>query len=69
VISPWAKPGFVDSATLEFSSVLRMIERVHGLPPLADRDLVAGDFLEAFDFTGKPRPPLPLRERDCSNVT
>jgi phospholipase C len=69
LISPWARPGFIDSAPLEFSSVLRMIERVHGMAPLADRDRIAGDLLEAFDFGGAPRPAMPLRERDCSKVT
>jgi phospholipase C len=69
VISPWAKAGFVDSAPLEFSSVLRMIERIHGLQPLGPRDRIAGDLLEAFDFTGPPRPPLEMPERDCSKVT
>ena len=68
IISPWARPGFVDSAPLEFSSVLRMIERIHGLQTLGPRDRIAGDLLETFDFGGEPRDPLPLEERDCSNV-
>ncbi|MFL5798473.1 MAG: phospholipase C [Actinomycetota bacterium] len=68
VISPWARRGFVDSSTLEFSSMLRLVERIHGLRTLAPRDHVAGDMLEAFDFTRKPRPRLILPERDCSNV-
>jgi phospholipase C len=68
VISPWAKAGFVDSAPLEFSSVLRMIERVHDLPVLGPRDRIAGDFLEAFDFEAEPRPAMPLLQRDCSKV-
>ena len=68
VISPWARRGFVYSSTLEFSSMLRLVERIHGLAALAPRDHVAGDMLEAFDFTRKPRPRLVLPERDCSNV-
>jgi len=69
VISPWARRGFVDSAPLEFSSVLRMIERLHGLPTMAGRDRVAGDLLEAFDFEAPARPADVLEERDCSDVT
>jgi len=65
VISPWARRRSVDSATLEFSSVLRMIERLHGLPPLGPRDRIAGDFLEAFDFSRPPRPRAVLAQRDC----
>ena len=68
VISPWARRGFVDSAPLEFSSVLRMIERLHDLPTMAGRDRVAGDLLEAFDFGKAPRPRMVLPQRDCSNV-
>jgi phospholipase C len=68
LISPWAKPGFVDHTALEFSSVLRFIERLHGLPPLASRDRVADDMLEAFDFTQAPNPPLLRPQRDCSKV-
>ncbi|HXJ67038.1 MAG TPA: alkaline phosphatase family protein [Actinomycetota bacterium] len=68
VISPWARRGFVDSAPLEFSSVLRMIERLHDLPTMAGRDRVAGDLLEAFDFDHAPRPRMVLPQRDCSNV-
>jgi phospholipase C len=66
VVSPWARPGFVDHATLEFSSVLKLIEDLHGLKPLTERDAGAADLLEAFDFTQKPNPPLVLSERDCS---
>ena len=68
VISPWAHRGFVDPATLEFSSVLRLIERLHGLRPLGPRDRIAGDLLEAFDFSRPPRPPAVLAERDCSGA-
>ena len=68
VISPWARRGFVDSAPLEFSSVLRMIERLHDLPTMAGRDRVAGDLLEAFDFNKAPRQRMVLPQRDCSNV-
>ncbi|MDP9342931.1 MAG: hypothetical protein M3Q23_12745 [Actinomycetota bacterium] len=66
VISPWAKPGFVDHTTLEFSSVLKLIEDLHGLKPLTQRDGEAADLLEAFDFTQRPNPLLVLSERDCA---
>jgi phospholipase C len=65
VISPWARPGYIDSRTYDFASVLKTIEVVHGLPPLAERDSRASDMLDAFDFTQKPLPPLVLHERTC----
>jgi len=66
VISPWARPGFVDHRTLEFSSVLRMMEDVFGVSPLGARDRRADDMLEAFDFGQKANAPLVLQQRDCS---
>ena len=68
VISPWAKRGYVDHTTLEFSSVLRLIERLHGLAVLGPRDRVAHDMLEAFDFSQKPIQPVALHPRDCSSL-
>ena len=69
VISPWARRGYVDHTTLEFSSVLRLIEVLHGLPVLGPRDAVAHDMLEAFDFSQKPIPPRILHQRDCSHLS
>jgi phospholipase C len=68
VISPWSKSGYIDSQTMEFASVLKLIETVFRLPTLTERDANANDMLEAFDFTQRPNPPLILRPRDCSRV-
>lgn len=65
IISPWAKPGYIEHDTLEFASVLRFIETIHGLPPLTQRDAAASDMLSAFDFGQEPQPPLVLTPRDC----
>jgi phospholipase C len=65
VISPWANEAFVDHDTMEFASVLRFIETVFDLPPLTQRDATANDMLSAFDFSGEPRAPLLLEQRDC----
>lgn len=74
VISPWTKPG-VDSRTLDFTSVLRFIQRIHDLPVLdtsggmTDRNAMASDMVDVFDFTGPPRKPLVLKERTCPTPT
>lgn len=65
VISPWVKPGYIDSRTYDFSSVLKTIEKLHGLKPLAERDARAQDMLGAFDFEKDPLEPLVLDTRDC----
>jgi phospholipase C len=68
IISPWARPGFIDHELMEFASVLRFIETLFGLQSLTERDRDAGDMLEAFDFRQEPIPPLILEPRDCSEV-
>jgi phospholipase C len=69
LISPWAKPGFIAHDTLEFSSVLKMIETIWDVPPLTARDRSAGDMLDLFDFSQRPNRPLILPQQDCSGVT
>jgi len=69
LISPWAKSGFIAHDTLEFSSVLKMIETIWDVPPLTARDRTAGDMLDLFDFSQRPNPPLILPQQDCSGVT
>jgi phospholipase C len=72
IVSPFARRGespdggSVDHTTYEFSSVLRLIERLHALEPLGERDADADPLSGAFDFE-HPRFRkliLPLRT-DC----
>jgi phospholipase C len=65
LISPWARSGYVSHRVWEFSSVLRFVERVFGLPALTGRDRQADDMLSAFDFGQAPLPPFVLQPRDC----
>jgi phospholipase C len=68
VISPWVRPGLVYHETLEFSSVLKLIERIWDLPSLTRRDRRASDMLAMFDFDQRPSPKLIRRPRDCGSV-
>ena len=66
LISPYAKRGFIDSTTYEFSSVLRFIEDNWGLTQLTRRDRIADNLTNALDFSRAPRKPLPQPLRtDC----
>jgi phospholipase C len=65
IISPWAKRGYIEKRTLEFSSVLKLIETVFDLPSMTSRDRRANDMLDVFSFRGAPRPPLILPARAC----
>ncbi len=65
LISPWARGGYIDHQTYDFSSVLRTIEEIFGLAPLAQRDRRATDMLGAFDFDQNPLDPLILEQTQC----
>ena len=65
VLSPWARRGYVDHRTYDFSSVLKTIEELHGLPSLGERDARANAMWNSFDFSQKPLRPLILPERRC----
>lgn len=50
VISPYAKPGYVDNSPYEFSSMLKFAEVTFGLAPLTLRDQNTNNMLNAFNF-------------------
>ncbi len=67
MISPYAKPGYVDHRLGEFSSVLRFIEDNWGLSQLTHRDRDAENLSYDFDFARDPLAPDPRPERtDCT---
>jgi phospholipase C len=65
IISPYAKAGYISHTQYEFSSVLKFIEELYGLPPLTARDANANDTTDSFDFTQSVLPPLILQPRTC----
>jgi phospholipase C len=65
IISPYARPGYIDHTGYEFASVLRFIETIFDVPPLTMRDATSNDMLGAFDFSQPPLPPLIQHQRHC----
>jgi len=65
IISPFVKSGYIEHQQLEFSSVVKFIEEVFGLPFLTARDTNSNDMFDAFDFTDEPLAPMPMRMRRC----
>jgi len=65
VISPYARPGFVDHATYNFSSLLKLAELRFGLPALTALDAQATPLLGSFDFAGPPTAPFLLQPHSC----
>ena len=63
IVSPYARPGYVCSSTLDHTSVLKLIEHKWNLPPLTRRDAAAEFPFDALDLDGEPAfatpPPLP----------
>jgi phospholipase C len=59
IISPYAKKGYILHETADFTSILKFIERLHGLSPMTARDANAYDLMGAFDFQQRPRRPEP----------
>ncbi len=56
LVSAYARRGYVDSTTLDFTSLLKFVEENWRLQPLAERDRKANSIATAFDFTASPRP-------------
>ena len=50
IISPFAKKGYIDHTQYETVSILKFIETRFDLKPLTNRDGMANDLLNAFDF-------------------
>ena len=60
IVSPYAKPRFVDHETATHVSLLAFTEHLFGLPPLNAEDATAYDYAGAFDFAHTPLPSIPL---------
>jgi len=58
LVSPYAKSGYIDHSTLDFTSILKFIEQNWNIAPLAERDTNANNFLSAFDFNQTPHLPI-----------
>jgi hypothetical protein len=54
IVSPFAKPGFTDSNTATFDSMLAYIEHNFGLPSLGQGDATAYDYANTFDYSQAP---------------
>lgn len=62
-------PGYITHTQYEFSSILKFVEELYGLPPLTERDANANDTTDSFDFTQSPRSPLILTPRHCPIIS
>lgn len=56
IISPFAKPGFIDHTQYSFESIMKLIEWRYNLPSLTTRDAQANNLLPALNFNQPPTP-------------
>jgi phospholipase C len=68
IISPYARPHYVDHTQYEFGSVLRFIEDTFGLPQLGTvaqgyTDARATSLIDSFDFTQSPSVFQPIHAK------
>ena len=57
IISPFAKPHFVSHTPMDYTAVLRLVEKRFNLPTLTKRDAAQADMTEFFDFTAPNMTP------------
>jgi phospholipase C len=67
LISPYARSGYIDHTTYNFSSIMKTVEELTAVPPLNQYDRDARDLLGSFNFSRKPAPPLLLKTRECAS--
>jgi phospholipase C len=60
IVSPYARPVFVDHTLANHASLLAFTEHLFGLPPLNAEDANAYDYAGAFNFAQAPLAPIAL---------
>jgi phospholipase C len=61
IVSPFARPHFVSHTPMDYTAVLKFVEKRFNLPSLTARDAAQPDMSEFFDFANAPNfsPPAP----------
>jgi phospholipase C len=65
VISPYARPGYVDHTQFSFPSMLSTAEHLFGLKPMNSIDANAPNMLGALNMNQQPLAPDILQHRTC----
>lgn len=68
VISPYARPGLIDSRQYDFRSILRFVESTFNLPRLDAYDRNVNSIGGMLNFQQPPGPPLPLKPLRCPDI-
>lgn len=65
VISPYAKPHFVEKRRMDLRSIVRFVEDDFGLTHLASYDRNVGSIGDMLNFSQTPLPPAVLTKQTC----
>jgi len=65
VISPYARPHFIDHQQYDFGSIVRYVEDTFGLARMGPYDTHAASIAGSFDYAQTPIAPLILEQRTC----
>jgi phospholipase C len=65
IISPYARPHYIDHHVYDFDSVLKFIEDVNHLGRLTAYDRSAASIASSFNFHQPPAKPMILKPRKC----
>ncbi len=66
IVSPYAKPGFTDSAPATYASMLAFVEHAFTLAPLTPADSGAYDYSSSFDYSQAPLTGAVMTQRPIS---
>jgi phospholipase C len=68
MMSAYSKPGFVDSQTMDFRSILKYVEDTLSLPHLIKYDRTVNSIGDMLDLNQKPLKPMVLKTPKCKNI-
>jgi phospholipase C len=69
VISPYARPHYTDSNNASFTSVIAFTERIFGISPLGPRDTFTYAYMQMFNWSQKPLPPITMVQSTVSTAS
>jgi phospholipase C len=69
IISPYARPHFVDHTQYTFTSLVRFVEDVFHLSSLRGLDQQSTPIFNSLNLRQKPLPPLVLKPHACANAS
>jgi phospholipase C len=72
VVSPYSKKNFVSHLPMDYTAILKLIEKRFGVAPLTKRDAAQPDMdTEFFDFVNQPwlTPPVPPQQSTSGSCT